>query len=107
MKIQNNNIKCVSPIGRTYLLTIYQLKRFLELLNGEWETVEVENKGLVDKQTKWKGMVSRYVKDAVISDSYMENIQEQLENNNNIVTIKEWKFSLIDDIPIELQDMKL
>lgn len=96
MKIQNNNILTIDLNGKEYLSTLHWLKTFIPILLSEREVSEVEIKGLFDGLVKGKVEVSSYPTEKPVYD--FTKFVEALENNE-VINIKGWIFTLTAFIP--------
>lgn len=96
MKLQNNNILTISPEGKEYLSTLHWLKTFIPLLLSKREVTEVQVKGLFDNHIKGAVHVSSF---PTVKPSYdFVKFVEELENNE-VIEIKGWHFTLTKTTP--------
>lgn len=103
-EIISNNIQCVSPNGKEYLVCFWWVKEFIWLLKHEVKEVEVDVilKGALPPGTSPEGDINKgrhKVKQVVpgrtvLSYGYWLGLKAALELGKEI-TIRNWKFKVI------------
>lgn len=104
MKIQNNNILAISPQGKEYLSTLHWLKTFIPLLLSERTTSEVPIYGKFDGLQKGVAVVSSHPSEKITYD--FTKFVEALENNE-VINIRGWIFTLTKFIPKQLYKVEI
>lgn len=106
--VQNNNIKCVSPEGKKFLVTLHYMKnQLLPIIVPGWEEIEVEIKDRINpKFIKKTVIVKRFRGLMEIGDKFMQEIQEKLEKGETIL-INNWSFATHDRVPKELKKIEI
>jgi hypothetical protein len=92
-KIINNNIRQTNTTTKqTYWSTLFEVKRFVGVLDMKWEEKEVTIKGVSDKLAKGKDTVkvaTFHLRDA----DYWKNFVSQLEKGEKVF-VGIWEFEV-------------
>jgi hypothetical protein len=106
--IQNNNIKCVSPEGKKYLVCLHYLqKQLLPIIVPGWETVEAKIKDRINPEfVKATVMVKKFKGLMTIDDKFMQDIQDKLEKGETVI-VNNWSFATHDRVPKELKKIEI